>query len=46
MLMLIGAWNAFLWLSLVGREATRTVQVALSQYMTGQNVRYSELFRR
>lgn len=44
MLMLIGAWNAFLWPSLVGRETTRTVQVALNQYMTSQNVRYPELF--
>lgn len=43
-IVLIGSWNAFLWPSLVGREATRTVQVALSQYMTSQNVRYPELF--
>ncbi len=43
-IVLIGSWNAFLWPSLVGREGTRTVQVALSQYMTSQNVRYPELF--
>ena len=43
-IVLIGSWNAFLWPSLVGREATRTIQVALSQYMTSQNVRYPELF--
>ena len=43
-IVLIGSWNAFLWPSLVGREATRTVQVALSQYMTSQTVRYPELF--
>lgn len=42
--MLVGSWNALLWSSLVGREATRTVQVAFSQHMTGQNVRYLELF--
>lgn len=41
---LIGAWNAFLWPSLVGRENTRTVQVALSQFMTSQGVKYPELF--
>jgi len=43
-IVLIGAWNAFLWPSLVGRDATRTVQVALSQFMTSQGVRYPELF--
>ena len=40
----IGAWNAFLWPLLVSREATRTAQVALSQFMTSQGVRYPELF--
>lgn len=40
----IGAWNAFLWPTLIGRDATRTVQVALSQFMTSQGVRYPELF--
>ncbi len=43
-IVLIGAWNAFLWPSLVGRDSTRTVQVALSQFMTSQGVRYPELF--
>lgn len=43
-IVLIGSWNAFLWPSLVGRDATRTVQVALSQFMTSQGVRYPELF--
>lgn len=40
----IGSWNAFLWPLLVSRESTRTVQVALSQFMTSQGVRYPELF--
>lgn len=40
----IGAWNAFLWPLLVARDSTRTVQVALSQFMTSQGVRYPELF--
>lgn len=43
-IVLIGSWNAFLWPTLIGREATRTVQVALSQFMTSQGVRYPELF--
>lgn len=43
-IVLIGAWNAFLWPSLIGRDSTRTVQVALSQFMTSQGVRYPELF--
>ena len=43
-IVLIGSWNAFLWPSLIGRDATRTVQVALSQFMTSQGVRYPELF--
>ncbi|AWB84411.1 carbohydrate ABC transporter permease [Corynebacterium liangguodongii] len=43
-IVLIGAWNAFLWPSLVGRDDTRTVQVALSQFMTSQNTRLPELF--
>ncbi|AQP46866.1 sugar ABC transporter permease [Tessaracoccus aquimaris] len=43
-IILIGSWNAFLWPTLVGRDATRTVQVALSQFMTSQGVRYPELF--
>lgn len=40
----IGAWNAFLWPLLVTRENTTTVQLALSQFMTSQGVRYPELF--
>lgn len=43
-IVLIGSWNAFLWPSLIGRDNTRTVQVALSQFMTSQGVRYPELF--
>ena len=43
-IVLIGSWNAFLWPSLIGRDATRTIQVALSQFMTSQGVRYPELF--
>lgn len=43
-IILIGSWNAFLWPTLIGRDATRTVQVALSQFMTSQGVRYPELF--
>lgn len=43
-IVLIGAWNAFLWPSLIGRDQTRTVQVALSQFMTSQGVRLPELF--
>ena len=40
----IGAWNAFLWPLLVTRDQTTTVQLALSQFMTSQGVRYPELF--
>lgn len=40
----IGAWNAFLWPLLVSRGTTTTVQLALSQFMTSQGVRYPELF--
>lgn len=40
----IGAWNAFLWPLLVTRSETTTVQLALSQFMTSQGVRYPELF--
>ena len=43
-IVLIGSWNAFLWPTLIGRDQTRTVQVALSQFMTSQGVRYPELF--
>lgn len=41
---LIGSWNAFLWPSLVGRDERRTVQVAISQFMTSQGVKMPELF--
>ena len=40
----IGAWNAFLWPLLVSRGSTTTVQLALSQFMTSQGVKYPELF--
>lgn len=40
----IGSWNAFLWPLLVSRDATETVQVALSQFMTSQGVDYPQLF--
>lgn len=43
-IMFIGSWNAFLWPMLVARENTKTVQVALSQFMTSQGVKYPELF--
>ncbi len=43
-IVLMGAWNAFLWPSLVGRDESRTLQVALSQFMTSQGVRLPELF--
>lgn len=40
----IGSWNAFLWPLLISRESTKTVQVALSQFMTSQGVDYPQLF--
>ncbi|HEY5821090.1 MAG TPA: carbohydrate ABC transporter permease [Propionibacteriaceae bacterium] len=41
----IGAWNAFLWPLLIGQDADfRTVQVALSQFMTSQRVDTPALF--
>lgn len=41
----IGAWNAFLWPLLIGQDdATRTVQVTLSRYMTSQGIKYPEVF--
>jgi len=41
----IGAWNAFLWPMLIGQDrAYRTVQVALSTFMTSQGVDGPELF--
>jgi len=41
----IGTWNAFLWPLLIAQDpGMRTVQVALSQYMTSQGIRYPEMF--
>ncbi len=41
----IGAWNAFLWPLLIGQDRDfRTVQVALSQFLTSQRVDYTQLF--
>lgn len=41
----IGAWNAFLWPLLIGQDRPyRTVQVALSTFMTSQGVDVPELF--
>ncbi len=41
----IGAWNAFLWPLLIGQDRDfRTVQVALSQFLTSQRVDYGQLF--
>jgi multiple sugar transport system permease protein len=41
----IGTWNAFLWPLLIAQDpGMRTVQVALSQLMTSQGIRYPEMF--
>lgn len=41
----IGSWNAFLWPNLIAQDpGLRTVQVALSQFMTSQGVMYPEMF--
>lgn len=41
----IGAWNAFLWPLLVAQDNDhRTIQVALSQFLTSQRILYPELF--
>lgn len=40
----IGAWNAFLWPLMISRSQSVTVQLALSQYMTSQQMQYPELF--
>lgn len=41
----IASWNAFLWPNLIAQDpALRTVQVALSQFMTAQGVKYPEMF--
>ncbi len=41
----ISSWNAFLWPVIVGQsEATRTVQVVLSSYLTAQTIDLTRLF--
>jgi multiple sugar transport system permease protein len=41
----IGAWNAFLWPLLIGQDRSfRTVQVALSQFLSSQRVDMPQLF--
>ncbi|AHI01115.1 hypothetical protein KALB_7757 [Kutzneria albida DSM 43870] len=41
----IGSWNAFLWPLVIGQdESTWTVQVALSTFLTAQNINLHELF--
>jgi multiple sugar transport system permease protein len=41
----IGSWNAFLWPLLIGQDRNfRTVQVALSQFLTSQRVNMPQLF--
>ena len=41
----IGAWNAFLWPLLIAQDNDhRTIQVALSQFLTSQRILYPELF--
>lgn len=41
----IGAWNAFLWPLLIGQDRDyRTVQVALSQFMSSQRIDMPQLF--
>ncbi|CAA9294969.1 MAG: ABC transporter, permease protein 2 (cluster 1, maltose/g3p/polyamine/iron) [uncultured Friedmanniella sp.] len=41
----IGSWNAFLWPLLIGQDRDfRTVQVALSQFMSSQRVDVPQLF--
>ncbi len=41
----IGSWNAFLWPLVIGRdESSWTVQVALSTFLTAQQVQVSQLF--
>jgi multiple sugar transport system permease protein len=41
----IGSWNAFLWPLLIGQDDQyRTVQLALSVFMSSQRVNYAELF--
>jgi multiple sugar transport system permease protein len=41
----IGSWNAFLWPLLIGQDRDfRTVQVALSVFMSSQRVNLPQLF--
>jgi len=41
----IGSWNAFLWPLVIGQdESSWTVQVALSTFLTAQNINIHELF--
>jgi multiple sugar transport system permease protein len=41
----IGSWNAFLWPLLIGQDRDfRTVQVALSQFMSSQRIDMPQLF--
>ena len=41
----IGSWNAFLWPLLIGQDRDfRTVQVALSQFLSSQRVDMPQLF--
>lgn len=41
----IGSWNSFLWPLLIGQDRDfRTVQVALSQFMTSQRINMPQLF--
>jgi multiple sugar transport system permease protein len=41
----IGSWNSFLWPLLIGQDRSfRTVQVALSSFLTSQNVDLPQLF--
>ncbi|WP_152362631.1 carbohydrate ABC transporter permease [Microlunatus speluncae] len=44
-LIFIGSWNAFLWPLLIGQDPDyRTVQLALSGFLTSQRVDYPQLF--
>jgi multiple sugar transport system permease protein len=41
----IGSWNSFLWPLLIGQDRNfRTVQVALSQFLTSQRINLPQLF--
>lgn len=41
----LGSWNAFLWPLLIGQDKSyRTVQVALSTFMTSQGINMPQLF--